>query len=371
MRYLTLKNVQDSIKNELPKLTYDYAQACETAPYGERAITLYDRAFYGEFIGKTLDPSKGIQEHNTQRANFRPHLLKVLKEQTKTAEPIRILDLGSGDGNWNRFTTIPEGISVEITALEPSQAKLDEYARMAQHESAGCIVLKAAQPGTIQDLWPRQKKTMPSNFPTHQSQDLALMIHAGYFGHALESDPHQAITEDVMAALRFLKPGGTFFEVIAEEFDLERNYKSLTGVARVSFERTNTHNMLGMAQFERITAARRDLLGNGKISRALEERGFKIKNVRGEFMNTHAVVKSPAHAIPASLIAGVAFLMGEEINVNKLFNQIAAGIIEQHHILRPFEIEERDVDGKIYFEQHVGQIAYPQGQRYCAFEIAG
>lgn len=139
-----------------------------------------------------------------QRDLFIPLLRRALVDQVVAGGSI--FDIGAGDGQTFSFVAdaVPPGTTVSIA--EPNPAYLAAYqAFLARqpHLRSGIAV-----PASLDDLEAGAIGSL-DEFPEPGSIDLALGLHMIYFA--------TEVGRSLTAILRFLKPGGVYFNVVTDE----------------------------------------------------------------------------------------------------------------------------------------------------------
>lgn len=139
-----------------------------------------------------------------QRDLFVPLLRRTLVENVAAGGSI--FDIGAGDGQTFSYVAdaVPAGTTVSVA--EPNLAYLAAYRAFLErqpHLSSGIAV-----PAGLDELETRGTGNV-GDFPEPGSVDLALGLHMIYFATDVE--------RSLATILRFLKPGGVYFNVVTDE----------------------------------------------------------------------------------------------------------------------------------------------------------
>lgn len=164
------------------------------------------RGYYNAFA-RVLKPDplgRVLMLGTDQRDLFVP-LLRVTVEKYVPAGG-RIFDIGAGDGQTFAYIAdaVPAGTTVSIE--EPNPAYLAAYQAFLErqpHLRSGIAV------STGLDEIEEEAARNAADFPESGSMDMALGMHMIYFA--------TDVARSLRAILRFLKPGGVYFNVVTDE----------------------------------------------------------------------------------------------------------------------------------------------------------
>jgi SAM-dependent methyltransferase len=164
------------------------------------------RAYHNAFY-RALKPDplrRVLMLGNDQRDLFVPLLRQTVAQQVPAGG--RIFDIGAGDGQT--FACVADAVQAgaSVSILEPNPAYLATYQVFLEHKPH--LVSGTACAATLEDLQ-AENTSRTAHLPQRASIDLALGLHVIYY------------TPDVARCLQtilsFLKPGGTFFNVVTDE----------------------------------------------------------------------------------------------------------------------------------------------------------
>jgi SAM-dependent methyltransferase len=193
----------------------DQTMARDLSPQLDDALTLVCNEFegldayrgYHNAFSRVLkpDPLRRVLMLGTdQRDLFVPLLRRTVAEQVPAGG--RIFDIGAGDGQTFAYIAdaVPAGTTVSIA--EPNPAYLSAYqAFLERHPQLRSDI---AVPAGLDDI-DGNATNSAGPLPEPGSIDVALGLHMIYFA--------TDIARSLRAIMRFLKPGGTYVNVVTDE----------------------------------------------------------------------------------------------------------------------------------------------------------
>lgn len=242
----------------------DRTRARELAPRFDEAIELVRNEFegldahrqYRNAFARLLKPDplgRVLMMGTDQRDLFVPELRRAI--ETRVPGDGHILDFGAGDGQTFALVAaaVPEGTTVSIE--EPNASYVRDYSaflRTQAHLRPGMAL--AASFDEIDAAARRSAAPLPAD----GSVDLGLALHMLFF----LADLPAGLTRMV----RFLKPGGALFTVLADETD---GYTGLVLKAFIEAGGDTGHNTRHLSAIDE----RRRLLNDGAILDVLRASG--------------------------------------------------------------------------------------------------
>ena len=193
----------------------DQARARDLAPQLDDALQIVCNEFegldahrgYHNAFARVLKPDplgRVLMLGTDQRDLFVPLLRRTMA--THVPADGRIFDIGAGDGQTFAYSAdaVPAGTTVSIA--EPNPAYLAAYQGFLErqpHLRRGTAAL------TGLDALDEEATGSVGDFPEPGSIDVALGLHMIYFA--------TDVAGSLRAILRFLKPGGVYFNVVTDE----------------------------------------------------------------------------------------------------------------------------------------------------------
>jgi len=193
----------------------DRARAQDLAPHLDEALDLVRNEFegldlhrlYRNAFARLLKPDplgRVLMMGTDQRDMFVPELRRIIEACVPSDG--HIFDFGAGDGQTFALVaaSVPKGTCVSIE--EPNPEYLKSYVAFLKtqaHLQSGVVLADGFD--EIDTAVMRSGEKLPAD----GSIDLALALHMLYFVHDLSSS--------VTRMVRFLKPGGVLFVVVADE----------------------------------------------------------------------------------------------------------------------------------------------------------
>lgn len=164
------------------------------------------RSYYNAFARVLKpDPLKRVLMLGTdQRDLFVPLLRQTVEKYVPAGG--QIFDLGAGDGQTFAFIAdaVPAGTTVSIEEPNPAyRAAYQAFLDREPHLRSGIAVASGL------DELEEDAVRNAADFPEPGSMDMALGLHMIYFA--------TDVARSLRAILRFLKPGGVFFNVVTDE----------------------------------------------------------------------------------------------------------------------------------------------------------
>jgi len=191
----------------------DQAMARDLSPQLDDALQIVCNEFegldthrgYHNAFARALKPDplgRVLMLGTDQRDLFVPLLRRAVARYVPAGG--RIFDIGAGDGQTFAYIAdaVPSGTTVSIA--EPNPAYLAAYQGFLErqhHLRSGIAV-----PAGLDEL---EEELNAGDFPEPASMDMALGLHMLYFA--------TDVARSLRAILRFLKPGGAYFNVVTDE----------------------------------------------------------------------------------------------------------------------------------------------------------
>ncbi len=193
----------------------DQAMARDLSPQLDDALQIVCNEFegldahrgYHNAFARVLKPDplgRVLMLGTDQRDMFVPMLRRTVAQQVPAGG--RIFDIGAGDGQTFGYIAdaVPAGTSVSIAEPNPAyRAAYQSFLERQPHLRSGIAV-----PAGVDDLG-GEATGGAGDLPAPGSIDVALGLHMIYFA--------TDVARSLGAILRFLKPGGTYVNVVTDE----------------------------------------------------------------------------------------------------------------------------------------------------------
>ena len=197
-----------------------------------------------------------------QRDLFVPLLRQTVTEAVPAGG--QIFDVGAGDGQTFGYVAdaVPTGTTVSIA--EPNPAYLVAYQGFLGRQPH--LRTGTAAPAGLDEL-EEARSSSAGDFPEPGSVDLALGLHMIYFA--------TDVAHSIRAILRFLKPGGTYFNVVTDEATAYSGAVLRSFIASGGDTGNNDHYFAAMAERRRLLAPESE--GGGELAEAVRAAGIEIE----------------------------------------------------------------------------------------------
>jgi SAM-dependent methyltransferase len=197
-----------------------------------------------------------------QRDLFVPLLRRTIAKQVPAAG--RIFDIGAGDGQTFACVAdaVPTGTTVSIA--EPNPTYLAAYRAYLERQPHLCC--DVAVPAGLGEL-EGQATSFKGEFPEPGSIDLALGLHMIFYAKDL--------VRSLRDILRFLKPGGAYFNVVTDEATAYNGFVLRSFIKSGGDTGNNDRYFAAMDERRRMLAPETE--GGGGLAEAVRASGIEVE----------------------------------------------------------------------------------------------
>lgn len=255
-------------------LQIDRMRAKELAPRLDEALEIISNEFegldahrqYRNAFSRLLKPDP-LGRVGMMGTDQRDLFVPLLREALSTYVPEgggQMFDFGAGDGQTFALAAdaTPEGTTVSVE--EPNPGYLADYAAfLERHPGLRTGTLLEASLDEIDEVAKRTGTILPPD----SSIDLGLGLHMIYFAADMEAC--------FARMLRFVKPGGAFFNVVADETTAYGGRVLRAFIDAGGDTGANDHQLAAIDHRQRLFAPTGD--GGGAIVRVLDAAGIQVE----------------------------------------------------------------------------------------------
>lgn len=251
----------------------DQTMARDLSPLLDDALTIVCNEFegldahrgYHNAFARVLKPDplgRVLMLGTDQRDLFVPLLRQTVAEQVPAGG--RIFDIGAGDGQTFGYIAdaVPAGTAVSIAEPNPSYlAAYQAFLKRHPHLRGDIAV-----PAGLDDL-DKDATGGAADLPAPGSIDVALGLHMIYFA----SD----VARSLRAILRFLKPGGTYVNVVTDETTAYNGAVLRTFIASGGDTGDNGRYVTAMDERRHLLAPESE--GGGRLAEEVRSAGIDVE----------------------------------------------------------------------------------------------
>ncbi len=257
----------------------DRAMARDLAPQLDDALQIVCNEFdgldtyrgYHNAFARALKPDplgRVLMLGTDQRDLFVPLLRRTVAEQVPAGG--QIFDIGAGDGQTFGYIAdaVPAGTTVSIA--EPNPAYLAAYQGFLErqpHLRGGAAALAGLDDLDDLDEFDEQATGTLGDLPEPDSIDVALGLHMIYFA--------TDVARSLRSILRFLKPGGVYFNVVTDETTAYSGAVLRSFIESVGDTDDNDRYFAAMDERRRLLAPEAE--GGGGLAQAVRAAGIKVE----------------------------------------------------------------------------------------------